>query len=289
MVAAGSDDLLVEGRPWRALAAELGVSGEANGREDSEAVIDHLTKAYEHFKKAGYSARMILFLALQMAQEYLYVQNYDMAKRFFERILPSYQKEQWWSVLAQIQRSLRECAVHLKLLPEFVTSSVALLSKHLSDEKGAATALQQLLALVRLADATDSPAALPFPPLSAPMDLTIDSGQGLIRCIAEFAPSHLPLGSKAKLRLSLTSLLAVPLAATALQVTTSDANISRTLLSPDGLGPQQQGSFAPVPLEVPAGGELGLEIEFEPMVKGVITLQQAASHPSAPHPRPPAA
>ena len=47
------------------------VVGEANGREDSEAVIEHLTKAYEHFKKAGYSARMILFLALQMAQEYL--------------------------------------------------------------------------------------------------------------------------------------------------------------------------------------------------------------------------
>jgi hypothetical protein len=149
------------GRVWPCLIVQ--VVGEANGREDSEAVIEHLTKAYEHFKKAGYSARMILFLALQMAQEYLcapappatppplpplshgppprsparpapppppppslpplpshhlaattsasvlsttatrYVSNYDMAKRFYERILPSYQKEGWWKALARVQ------------------------------------------------------------------------------------------------------------------------------------------------------------------------------------------
>jgi len=47
---------------------------------------------------------MILFLALQMGQEYLHVQNYDMAKRFFERIITNYQKEQWWPVLAQVRR-----------------------------------------------------------------------------------------------------------------------------------------------------------------------------------------
>ena len=103
---------------------------------------------------------MILFLALQMGQEYLHVRNYDMAKRFFERIISNYQKEQWWPVLAQVQRALRECAQQLQLLPDFVSCSVALLAKDLSDAAAAAAALQQLLALVRLGNPASSSAAL---------------------------------------------------------------------------------------------------------------------------------
>ena len=106
---------------------------------------------------------MILFLALQMGQEYLHVQNYDMAKRFFERIISNYQKEQWWPVLAQVQRALRECAQQLQLLPDFVSCSVALLAKNLSTADAAAAALQQLLALVRLGEPASSSAASPSP------------------------------------------------------------------------------------------------------------------------------
>ena len=286
----GGADALVEGRPWHALAAELGVPGEANGREDSEAVIDHLTKAYEHFKKGGYSARMILFLALQMAHEYLYVRNYDMAKRFYERILPSYQKEQWWALLAQIQTALRECALQLKLLPEYVSACVALLSAHLSDAAGAAAALLQLRALVRLAAPSELPApGAPFPPLSAPMELHLEAAQGLLTCTAEFAPSQLAVGSRATLRLTLSSSLAVDFRATALELSGSDAALSRTLVSPDaapdapdapdaggggGGGGGATTEAAACPLVVPAGGKLALEVGWLPTAPGVATLQK---------------
>ena len=48
-----------------------------------------------------------------MAEEYLHAGNYQMAKRFFERIVQPYQKEGWWLVLASVQRSLLTCAIHL--------------------------------------------------------------------------------------------------------------------------------------------------------------------------------
>ena len=48
-----------------------------------------------------------------MAEEYLHAGNYQMAKRFFERIVQPYQKEGWWLVLASVQRSLLMCAIHL--------------------------------------------------------------------------------------------------------------------------------------------------------------------------------
>lgn len=47
-----------------------------------------------------------------------------MAKRFFERVAKTYQKEQWYTVLAHIQRCLRVCAIRLSLLNEFVLSSI---------------------------------------------------------------------------------------------------------------------------------------------------------------------
>ena len=52
------------------------------------------------------------------------LQDYEMAKRFFERVAKTYQKEQWYTVLAHIQRCLRVCAIRLSLLNEFVLSSI---------------------------------------------------------------------------------------------------------------------------------------------------------------------
>ena len=123
-------------------------------------------------------------------------------------------------MLAQIHTALRECAVQLQLLPDFVTCSVALLSRHLSDAATAAAALQQLLGLVRLGGA-GAPEA-PFPPLSAPMELTLETSQELLTCRAEFASTQLAVGEgPATLRLFLASSLAVPLPITELQVRAS--------------------------------------------------------------------
>ena len=181
---------------------------------------------------------MILFLALQMGQEYLHVQNYDMAKRFFERIISNYQKEQWWPVLAQVQRALRECAQQLQLLPDVVSCSVALLAKNLSTAAAAAAALQQLLALVRLGEPASSSAASPSPflPLSSPLELQVEPAQKLLRCRAAFSHAQLPLGGRVTLRLRLLSSLAVPLPLTELQICSTDGALSRTLLSPDAAG-----------------------------------------------------
>ena len=123
--------LVIDGVPANDLASELGVGVEVSVAADSGLVIELLTRAYEHFKRSR-QLRMILFLASQMAEEYFYAHNFEMAKRFFERVAKTYQKERWYSVLAHIQRSLRVCAQQLSLIAEFVASSISLLSARLS-------------------------------------------------------------------------------------------------------------------------------------------------------------
>ena len=65
-------------------------------------------------------------------QEYFFAQDFEMTKRFFERVAKTYQKEGWYTMMAHIQRCLRVCAQQLGLLHEFVSASVALLSARLS-------------------------------------------------------------------------------------------------------------------------------------------------------------
>ena len=143
-------NLDVDGDTPDVIAAELGVSCEVSVTADSAIVIELLTRAYEHFKQSR-QLRMILFLASQMAEEYFSSQDYEMAKRFFERVAKTYQKERWYTVLARIQHCLRVCARQLSLLNEFVSSSVSLLSARLSTAPEAAATLLKLLALVRIA------------------------------------------------------------------------------------------------------------------------------------------
>ena len=84
----------IDGVPATTVALELGVWHEVSVAADSGAVIELLTKAYEQFKQSR-QLRMILFLATQMAEEYFYAQNFAMAKRFYERVAKTYQKESW--------------------------------------------------------------------------------------------------------------------------------------------------------------------------------------------------
>jgi hypothetical protein len=110
---------------------------------------------------------MLAHWAAQMAEEYFYAHNFAMAKRFYERVAKTYQKERWFHVLAHTQRCLRECSQQLGLLQEFVSTSVALLSSRLSSAPEAARALVGLLALVKvqpsdglLAEAAKAPTTL---------------------------------------------------------------------------------------------------------------------------------
>ena len=207
-------EVILDGMPVTSVAAGLGVISEVSVSIDSASVIELLTKAYEHFKQSR-QLRMILFLASQMAEEYFYSQNYQMAKRFFERVAKTYQKEQWYTVLAHIQRCLRICAQQLGLLTDFVSTSVALLSSRLSTAPEAASILLSLLAIVRVnpSDALRTVAAAastqrlpatsplaapgapppltpptppPFPPLSSPIALDLDGSQSLLSCHASW-------------------------------------------------------------------------------------------------------
>ena len=63
----GEREIWIEGRPWKNVAAGLGVQPEASVAHDSATVIELLTKAYEQFKERRH-LRMILFLASQMAE-----------------------------------------------------------------------------------------------------------------------------------------------------------------------------------------------------------------------------
>ena len=105
---------------------------------------------------------MILFLATQMAEEYFYGHNYQMAKRFFERVAKTYQKERWYSVLAHIQRCLRVCAQNLHLPTEYVSTSIALLSSRLSAAEAANPILISLLNMLEM----------PLPPSLATIQVT---------------------------------------------------------------------------------------------------------------------
>ena len=89
--------LVLEGKPAAQLAAMLGLGSQVSVAADSATLIELLTRAYEHFKQSR-QLRMILFLASQMAEEYFYAKDYQMAKRFFERVAKTYQKEQWYQV-----------------------------------------------------------------------------------------------------------------------------------------------------------------------------------------------
>lgn len=210
----------IEGRPWKSISSSLGVHAEASVQQDSATVIDLLTKAYEQFKERRH-LRMILFLASQMAQEYHYMGDYEMAKRFFERVASVYQKEKWWRVLGNIQRSLRNCAVHLTSLLHFVKCSVALLSANLSKEEEATAVLHELHGLVRLTPS----APCPFPPLSTAIWLDVEAEQQLLSCAAEWSPRELHLGQMTTLTLRLTSNLAIPLRATSVQLVASDKEV----------------------------------------------------------------
>ena len=236
--------LQVEGVPAPTLAAELGVGGEVSVAADSGLVIELLTRAYEHFKQSR-QLRMILFLATQMAEEYYFAKEYEMAKRFFERVAKTYQKEGWYTILSHIQKCLRVCASHLNLLPEFVNASVALLSARLSAPHEAASTLVALLALVRTAPSpalaalvASSPpddvarvaaGAAPFPPLAAPISIELDGAQSLLSCAARWSSRAVPLGESAILTLTLTSHLNAPLLASKLKLVASDPLLSLEL------------------------------------------------------------
>jgi len=269
VLAAGGKEALalmtIEKRPWKKVASELGVSAEVNASADSAAVIELLTRAYEHVKPTKRS-RAIFFLAWQMAQEHLHSENYEMAKRFYERICKQYQKERWWFALAQIMRSLRECALQLRLLPDFVDTSISLLSSKLSTPTEAESILLELLSLVRRA----APLPLPFPPLSSHMLIELSQAQQLISASVEWSSAQLPLGATATLSIRLISCLAVSLTASSFQIVSSDAELARCITSVPG----SEGEL----LTLAAGGSLKLEIAFTARAQGTVAVQQLLLH-----------
>ncbi|KAL1512089.1 hypothetical protein AB1Y20_005361 [Prymnesium parvum] len=267
----GGSDTLIDGRPWRSVAADLGIKPEADVRHDSSTVIELLTNGYEHFKERRYQ-RMILFIASQTAEEYYYIGNYDKAKQFFERVSNFYQKERWWTVLAHIQRCLRTCAEQLRNLQQFVKCSVALLNNKLSDAAAANGILQQLHGLVRLSPSAPSA----FPPLSATIALDVQPEQELLGCVASWSPPQIHLGSSSTLTLKLNSSLVVPLTATSVQLVSSDKQLSRTInaTTPSAASDGGEAADGGLPLLMPPGGALTLSITFTPKAEGNITLQQ---------------
>ncbi|KZV68255.1 hypothetical protein PENSPDRAFT_25100 [Peniophora sp. CONT] len=88
----------------------------------NEKKIDHLaviqelyTKSYELFKKhspanAQGTGRLILRIALRIAQTYYDAGKFDMAVRFFERIAKTYRKENWGGMLRPLLGTWFRCA-----------------------------------------------------------------------------------------------------------------------------------------------------------------------------------
>lgn len=231
-------------------------------------MIELLTKAYEFYKSSPH-LRMIMFIASQMAEEYFFTRNFQMAKRFYERVAVKYQKERWWTILARVQASLRACSLHLGLLPDYVSTSVAMLSAQLSTPAEAAPVLAHLLALVRLAPppgaAPDGSAEPPpFPPLASPLTVEMDSAQSLLAAHVEWSEPLVHLGSSATLTVTLRSHLAVPIEFTSVHIGATDAALTTTLTTATGA--------ATDPLALAAGGVLPLQLSYAPSVHGMVGL-----------------
>ena len=256
--------LQIEDAPWTHVATLLGVPTVADASGASAEVIELLTHAYEHFKQGRHS-RMIFFLAAQMAQEYFHTHNFEMARRFFERICKSYQREKWWGALAHILRALRLCALELGQVTDFAVRSVALLSRKLSTPSEAAPIMRQLRALVAL----EPPADAPFPPLASPVTVDTAISSSLCVCYASWSPASVALGGAPRLQLRLASSLAVDLRVSSLVLSSSDAALSRQLTT-TGFSAGDDGA----PLHVSAGGELAISGCFTPAAEGTVTLHQ---------------
>lgn len=92
-------------------------------------VIGLLTKAYECFKREK-ANRMILHIAFQMAVEYFNASNFQMAKKFFDRITKTYRSEKWYSVLTLILSYAFKCAQTLFLYKDVITYSLELMGSY---------------------------------------------------------------------------------------------------------------------------------------------------------------
>ena len=239
-----------------------------------------------------------------MAEEYFYAHNFGMAKRFYERVAKTYQKERWFHVLAHTQRCLRECSQQLGLLDEFVSTSVALLSSRLSSAPEAARVLVGLLTLVKvqpsdglLAEAAKAPTTLitmttvassacgaapppapaPFPPLTSPISLDLDGTQSLLSCTAVWSMPSIVLGESATLEITLRSHLAGALDLSALRLSASDPSLSTTLstLPPDASATTPAttpAAAAGAPLHLEAGGVMVVRFPYSPKVAAVVSL-----------------
>jgi hypothetical protein len=71
-------------------------------------ILDTLTKAYESFHKGHSSPRMLLYVAYHVGKTYLAMGEWEIAIRFFEKIIRTYRSERWNSLLTEIWLLFRE-------------------------------------------------------------------------------------------------------------------------------------------------------------------------------------
>jgi len=117
--------------------------------EHSEGVLVLLTRAYENFKRHR-CTRMILHVAYHMACEYLSVENYTMAKKFFDRIARTYRKEKWTPILSKIILRALQCAKSLGVRYDSVAYTLELLAPNLRLSNERKTALARDLKALSL-------------------------------------------------------------------------------------------------------------------------------------------
>ena len=94
-------------------------------------ILDTLTKAYESFHKRHPSPRMLLYVAYYVGKTYLAMGEWEIAIRFFEKILRTYRSEKWSSLLTEIWLLFRETSRSLPNLRKLsLEARLALSSEH---------------------------------------------------------------------------------------------------------------------------------------------------------------
>lgn len=161
--------------------------------DHTAAVIDLLTKAYEHFKQDR-SNRMILHVAALMADEYYQAADFGMAKKFFDRIAKTYRKEGWRSVLAPIVTKAFQCARKLGQTRDVVAYPLELMGAEMPGEvrdkqklhAGVATLLRRLQSEGGGADASKREALPPGVPPGVLGVFDAAPDAGLVACSGHF-------------------------------------------------------------------------------------------------------
>lgn len=222
--------------------------------EVSNFIVDQLTKSYECFKKSKTAARSNVYIASLIAHEYGQAKKFDLALKFYDRILRGYRngrdREGWWHVIISgILERVIQCAIHLGMHERILEASFEMIGLASAKQVWMDTFLRSLKNLGNFGAMTFSPsedllnsdsnnyssadhraaASSPIPPVV--VDMTSMGIETLYNLSGAFATDEATVNSIIPFQLVIYSKAPEPFYPTSIVVEFSNSDCNRTLHS----------------------------------------------------------